>query len=724
MSLSDWRQFAASVGEESAAEASEDAGIGSVSSSWGNVAAQINTNVIDTPCGESLLSGWAAVAANADESGVDDGEQSFAAELHIDLSQHADPVGKKRGRPSKCFANLPSPHLGEAHALVFSEKFSASHLSADSCMGVAASASSVARKVQVANLTVSVVESYVRQPVHGYRPLSVCTAAMVAASSCGPSKRLDDAYYKIQSNYIESGSDFHVTSKIAKAKELEVDQAELKKKLCIMAAGQYVYSKYQRWALEKAVTEKVVADRLLCYIECMVYDETPMKLKVADPIMRFPSASGLDDISLGLSESMSQSKTELLVSMDASATKVFQVRQTFGLLLGMPDGCWKVFGDTPCPISILGKNSALVLQEALSRLSGSTIHSTNFKVSSRVACMDSHPSNLKAEWSLAASQRRDWSTLINRCEIHHCSRAFKKTFDGLMEGDISAIIHLSLALRTGTAMSVFRSCMKDVIYEQLCILYTPVPDECKVYKQKLMCLCLSTGANLLIKRMLLCKLPNGDWTKAGVVEFHVGHGTRGSISKVRLAQVLSGSLTYILCGCKPAVWPRHRWTGCDLSVEQLLRIEGIHCLLSSTWKKFVLAYGKAAVSGPTANTIELDDGVDDAAAVETVEAVLQEGAGVETNAGYVECVANHTQKNAADNARDRKIATEWMSKSSHTPLATLILLRTSMDPLVKLLNSQLDISSLDWELQQQASVASWFNTLMLILVSCHKDTIK
>eukprot|EP00971_Amphidinium_carterae_P327758 6459272-Amphidinium_carterae.3 len=477
-----------------------------------------------------------------------------------------------------------------------------------------------------------------------------------------------------------------------------------------MAAGQYLYSKYQRWVLEKAVIEKVVPVRLLCYIECMLYDETPMKLKVADPIMRLPSVSQFDDTSLDPSESNSKRQMQLLVSIDASATKVFQVRQTFGFLLAMDDGCWKIFGETPCPISILGRNSALVIQEALSRLSGSTILSNNFKVSSRVACMDSHAANLKAEASLSASQKRKWSTLISRCEIHHCSRAFKKTYDGLMEGDISAIIHLSLALRTGTAMSVFRTCLKDVIHEQLCILYTPVPEECKVYKQKFMCLCLSSGANLLMKRMVLCKLPNGDWTKSGVVEVHVGHDSRGRLSKPNLAQVLCGSLTYILCGCKPAVWPRHRWTGCDLSVEQLLRLEGIHNLLSSTWRKFLLAYGKGVVNCAVGNSHACDVGEDANEEIHADDDVLQEGAGLDNGAGELQIGTNQTQKNAADNARDRRIATAWINSSSQMPLATLVLLRTSMDPLIKLLNSQLDISSLDWELRQQASLAAWFNT--------------
>eukprot|EP00971_Amphidinium_carterae_P327759 6459272-Amphidinium_carterae.4 len=213
MSWSLWSSVAADAGDESEVEVSEGCAKCSVSSTWGSVAAvESNADVRDRPCAESFLSGWAAVASSEKENVVDGGEEIHVPVLHIDLSEHVEPASKRRGRPRKCFASLASHIVGEGDASECYENSSARHPCVDLGIGVHASASSAAAKIEVAQMTVSAMDSYVRQPINGYRPLSVCAAALVAACSGASSKRLDAAYAKIQAGYIDSCSEFHVTS--------------------------------------------------------------------------------------------------------------------------------------------------------------------------------------------------------------------------------------------------------------------------------------------------------------------------------------------------------------------------------------------------------------------------------------------------------------------------------------------------------------------------------
>ena len=47
-----------------------------------------------------------------------------------------------------------------------------------------------------------------------------------------------------------------------------------------------------------------------------------------------------------------------------------------------------------------------------------------------------------------------------------------------------------------------------------------------------------------------------------------------------------------MCNSKPNLWPRHTWTGADVAVDELARIEAVHGLLTATYPRMLIAFAR------------------------------------------------------------------------------------------------------------------------------------
>ena len=67
-------------------------------------------------------------------------------------------------------------------------------------------------------------------------------------------------------------------------------------------------------------------------------------------------------------------------------------------------------------------------------------------------------------------------------------------------------------------------------------------------------------------------------------------------------RLTSGLLTALLSS-RPGLYPRHRWTGCDLATDDVGIVEACHSLPSTTYRRFVnragLARAQLLVAAPT-----------------------------------------------------------------------------------------------------------------------------
>ena len=77
------------------------------------------------------------------------------------------------------------------------------------------------------------VSSFIREPIHGHRPLSLCSQPLSQAIekvNASHSSHMDHTYMKIKSAYIDTGAKFHACSLVVRSQMLDVDKDELVRK--------------------------------------------------------------------------------------------------------------------------------------------------------------------------------------------------------------------------------------------------------------------------------------------------------------------------------------------------------------------------------------------------------------------------------------------------------------------------------------------------------------
>ena len=551
--------------------------------------------------------------------------------------------------------------------------------------------------------------SYILPKLAGHRPLSVCSQSLLHCwhRATNHTSRSDAHYYSIQQCFVGSGQTFHNRSMIVRAEELQMARATLEAKLLRLASAHHAFSRLE-WSLaQQYLKASLPVTSLVLFVEYMAYDETPMKTKVLDPLL--PDLPVWEDPTAprrGAAQS-------LAVTNSSPTTKILQCQHFCALLLRIGDRYVKIYGEIAAPLQVMEKNNSVVLAECLGRLSAATPTAHAFNMQTRMVSRDQAGYNKKAERGILQGRASgSWSGLEFDCEIHSTARAFQKTYDELLEADVSGILNVALCLRSGSNMMLFRRCLLAECRAKLKILRGSIPQEALQYRSTFLRQFVSTGANVLLNRLLLCRLPNGLWSDTSVIQIYIPHSQAEPVNVRALANVITSSLCYVLTGSKPHLFARHRWTGCDLAVEELGRLEGIHGLLSSTWERFMVAHSTPSLQvsdGPACSGLgeeadEVPESVWQPAntalgtqPVDDREASADQGLEFVVSSSDAE-----KHRSPAQHARDRRKAAEWLSAK---PFATLVLFRVTMAPLVSLLNAQLGLSSMEWDRKESGKQA-------------------
>ena len=316
--------------------------------------------------------------------------------------------------------------------------------------------------------------------------------------------------------------------------------------------------------------------------------------------------------------------------------------------------------------------------------------------------------NLLAEKKIVSDRSR-WSSLIQPCEVHGVARTFKRCFDGLMVEHVTGCLQVALAMRS--SMSTFRRCLQLEIRSKLKVLFGVCPQDAQDHREQCLSTFLTAGSKLLWRRLMLSALPNGDWRNATQVEVFLPLSMQGQVSEQQIAKTLEASLTSVIAGTKPHLYPRHRWTGCDLSVEELGRLECIHGLLTSTFARFVRMHNKPQKAGSSSNEVSVADlgahAVADVPLLPLDGGTSMAGPSMQTDAVRdaaardVPTDTHEKHRSEAERSQDRSKGSAWLQKK---PFSYLVLMKVSMTPLVQLLNSQLQMSGINWERHQRAGL--------------------
>lgn len=496
-----------------------------------------------------------------------------------------------------------------------------------------------------------------------------------------------------------------VMSKSVLCQQLGLSTSKVTRMFPRVAAAMTIAERAARSSLERAVVSSPAT--LVCYVELARYDETPMRALVKEEKKSVSEGRAprhdLDNMTLVQLPAASQE----VLGKSTGVAKILQTESKVAIL-------YKTYDSEHCPsfsaivsdtlnwVQILDRNSSDTLRTALKATNGTSRSAQSFPFRVRVASTDAAASNTKAERDLV-QERPGWSLLHFFCEVHTTSRVHTAVFHEV-EGVISGSINLALSLGSTAAMNMFRAAVKSVVASSLDILRGEPEPGAKAFRNFCLNLFLCKGSKVLQRQVLLTQTLNGDWRSRRLQHF-VPHTVPEMPTREALVSLISDQLISAVASKQPSCYPRHRWTGADISIAELGLMEACHGLLTAAYLHYTSSKTKPS---PQDGTVSDGIAAEGQIGADFLLPLLDEGhmgppqsgfAGPQAAGGPNGVVYVAELSWPEQNARFQATAVEFLRKPD--TLALLMLTKTVMGPLSDLLTRQLYVSGKGWEREQQ-----------------------
>lgn len=572
-------------------------------------------------------------------------------------------------------------------------------------------------RVSAGDLGAKVYDGFKLEPL-------LCKRLAIAERLVSDSSVETDPEAEAIGRYSLSPGTMAIASKRLICDQLSVDDRKLNRITPRLAAALVRLQEQRRRQLENTLGAALPANAKLHYVDIAAYDETPLAIRARNeeqslvfnvPTQRIDLGFGLGQAPMGEGCLVrpSDGAPPLRIQNNAHAHKVLQLTQIGGMLVVTPVGYAIFLTHTANGLAVMECGTASSLVTCNLRLSTASRAAQGFKQQTRLACTDGGSANLPCEAAIARGRGQKSSSLHMLCDAHKTSLIHNKTFS-LLGTNVRGMIACALALRVGAAMTVRRRCLMAEIESRLEIRHGDAPPEAEAFKSAMLKLFVSNGKHVAVRRTLLFLCPNGDW-RCHQVQYYAPLGAGGQVDRRQVLRHLTTGVLTALCACRPEVYPRHRWTGCDLATDDLGILEACHSLLSTTFLRVVvqatgdprrpliatgstaqLELGSLALEDIGDNDM-LDDMLVDAEAVASCPT-----AGGERHGGGMGEGAEPTDF-AKVNAVHKRSAAEWLRAR---PLGHLMLQRMLLEPLRQLLGAQFKVAGAEWEQEQACKAAA------------------
>eukprot|EP00971_Amphidinium_carterae_P348668 6490620-Amphidinium_carterae.1 len=528
----------------------------------------------------------------------------------------------------------------------------------------------------------------------GFNAAPILASALQSAVHMATLQSTDEDYDKLQRHFLFTVDGAVVKSLTVLAASLQIPQRTLQQKLQRLVCAQLVESKTSRVLLEQLLFKRLVPNALLAYFDYQCYDETPMRASMtlrSRPVTEGFVAGSAD---IGGSSPM---------CMDAPwkdpgiMCKFLQCQEKFAMVVQLQSSVLTILGEIPVPLQVLERTTGECIMKALVRNSSVSSFSSFFKTRVRGSCSDKASANARAEELLMAERRQKWHGHRFVCEVHVCSTCMKKSVHEVLPSQISGLLHLALSLRDASALSTFKRALRQVIKSRLQILRGSPPAKATQFKKLAMETFLSEASSSLVQQVMLERLPNGDWSNRSCVEFYSGVGS--SMSGKEIVEMYVGGLCFALLSHKPRLFPQHRWSGAEVAIDDISKLEIIHGLLSACYPVFLAMLSNPSLSLSHAQGAVSSQPHDDVAAREP-DLVQESALGDPLAAFQPQEEANRSPQ---QHSHDRQVASEWLNSS---PLSYLVALRLAVQPLTSLMYRQFQSCSAQWELGQRSQLVT------------------
>ena len=545
------------------------------------------------------------------------------------------------------------------------------------------------------------IESRLRTPFGGPH-LQAAVRAALGAFVADASQQDADVVSIVQEMCMSA--DARCETKVALADRLGVDRGKVDRLAPLIADAIMISEQLARRRLE-GVFSKAGGPSPVLYIESCRYDETPMPATtkdVAHAIVR-PSAGASATPEGAPGKSLVR---RVVLGTDAGTTKFFQSEVAYCLLgkcVEPSSGDPTFFGvhsNAVTYVQALVEKNAAAYKEALGRVCCPSAETLKFPLPLRLATCDKDASNLKAEREIAQERGDPWAHLAFTCDVHTAAGCHTKVAT-LVQDEISGILHLALSLCASGHMGQFRRCIIEYVEERMLILYGRPSASAIEYKMQIMDLFLARGSDFRVRRALVQSYLPGDWRNHEDIEYYRSPGMDDDLDDETLRGIVAHGVVRALANRRPHTYPRHRWTGFDLSLDEVGMLEAAHGILSHSYRRFLARFApmprrpsgaasQAPASGARALALgdeEHDQALDIADAPDLYADLAKQDAPTPSDW-------------AQQNETHRKVAAEFVGRR---PLGKITIMRRVFEPFRKLLNQLISMSSDKWD-RKQASL--------------------
>eukprot|EP00971_Amphidinium_carterae_P035152 691937-Amphidinium_carterae.1 len=304
---------------------------------WADVAAEVSTTL-----GPEYTLGWEAVAEEesatlvvASHAVVQNTQDADTKPLHASAS-----AKRGRGRPKKAIAKVvpASTQLVIAQGMSSSQVGQAMGFQAPFLHGSVDLPVQLQSAVSQNSLKVPTLSQYSRPMLNGFAMSPVTAGALLKCTELVGHGNIvqDQDYQSLAAFFVESGANFHCSSAVVLANQVNVSENVVGLKLCRLAACQHAMSRWLRGYLEAKIVAGIGKEGLLGYCEQHSYDETPMRTgfrgdKGMDTLHQVPVSGHGQQASQAVALGLDKLESSLVPQ--AMVCKLLQCQQTAGMVL-------------------------------------------------------------------------------------------------------------------------------------------------------------------------------------------------------------------------------------------------------------------------------------------------------------------------------------------------------------------------------------------------------
>ena len=217
------------------------------------------------------------------------------------------------------------------------------------------------------------------------------------------------------------------------------------------------------------------------------------------------------------------------------------------MLFKYGDDFFGVAGSTLRHLQLLEACTAKCLVAAHVAQSSMTPFCQRFTHRLRLSTTDKHSSNLLCEQMLAKELAgADFCVVHQTCDVHVVYRVHIRVF-ALMDDHITGVVRHALSLSNSAHMNIFTKAVRIVIRERggVRLIQGTPPLDAQRHRATRLKLFAARWRNVIVRRLLLVVLPNGDW-RSRQVELYVPFDSQ--LTRDRAEVVVANGLVTALVG--------------------------------------------------------------------------------------------------------------------------------------------------------------------------------